>query len=549
MNDSSLLPGLLSFRGMNRRSFFIRAATGAGAGVVAQASCPTARGQAGGGKIPEPVNRPHLPAHLRDRLGCEVHVRDWLPPSLRADVSNQINQVDLQPYIQAAFDEAPLGCDLIFDGRDWRVDRPLTLSRQMNLVGRGARIIGEFGANCDDNLINVRVRESTFGGGDIRRMKIEGLDLYFSSGGLSALHVENEAPMASQLMMLIERCGIAGPDTGLGAAIKFQGVVTQAHTIRNCQIDNTVHLSGCADSVQIEQNLIAGTKVGVLCDLAQGAFRTGIRRNTIVSRDNAITVLNGAEIDIIENQIEQPVQNKSEVSAHILISPNSYGVQRLRIIGNNFGGGPKVCVPIHCAGGIGGVDDLFFDQNTFATGSSGYDVILSDDLVRWARFGPNNTFRYDRHGVRVNTANGHRVYAINGNDAAENTIDPGLMVLDRGLGTMGLRKPADALGLTNGWRGSPAFTFTKGLDGLLIFTGHLTPGSRQKGSAVGRLPPGFRPEEDVLITATTDASPKPALFTVTPNGELTVAFVEEGAKRVWLQSLKVRQRTTYDPGV
>lgn len=487
---------------------------------------------------------------LKDWAGKEVRVMDWVPADIRADIKAQANSADLSEYVQAAFDEAPLGCDLVFDGRDWRIGGSLTLSRQMNLIGRGARLIGVFGADQTSNLLNIEIEESTFGNGDVRRMKIEGLDAYFASGGFRTIHVENKAPMAANLMMLIERCGIEGPNTGEGsAALAFKGLVTQAHVVRNCQIDNTIHLDKCADGVQIEQCTIGGDRAGVLCDLAQGAFRTGIRRNIIVSRDCGIIVENGAEIDIIENQIEQHGLNAHPDSAQLLIYPQTYGAQRIRVIGNNFGGGPNVDVPIRCRGGAGGMDDLFVDQNTFATGASGKDVILHDDGVRWARFGPNNTFRYNRNGLIVNTATGAVTYAADGADASGNAVDPTLQITDLGLGTIGVPQPGSALNLTAGWTASSAFSFKKELNGDVTFTGNLEPGTLTPFTAIGTLPPGFRPPQTIIIAGTSDAGSNPLQFIVAAEGQITLLSVTGTPTSTTLSSFKAAMRTTYDPGV
>lgn len=342
------------------------------------------------------------PAFGQDSILSPNSVLNWISPQWHSAIRARQQTPDLAAFVQRAFDQAPLGGTLVFPPGDYRIARTLTVRRQMDLVGEGARLIGFFGSNTAGDLLDIAVDHATAGSGDVRRMRIAGLTVYFATGGHDALlirardraHDGAASDAMGNLGMVIERCGLAGPETGTGVAIRIDGWRTQAHVIRDCDIGNSLHLH-CVDGVTAHDNIISGTKPGVVVDVYEGAFRTEISRNIIVCRDGSIVVANGSQVDILNNHMEQPpVMNRGPRSAHIVFEPTRYASQRCRVSGNNFGAGSNLTRSIYCRGGNVGVEDLIIENNVFniaGLGSSGCDVELADASVRRLRLSGNLT--------------------------------------------------------------------------------------------------------------------------------------------------------------
>jgi hypothetical protein len=474
---------------------------------------------------------------LRDWTGREFHMLDYFPRDVQRAIKARqyADAAQLKPWVQKAFNEAAVGCKLITHPGDYHINGTVTMGQQMDIEGRGARLIGDFGADASSNLLEIKIQSAIAGAGDVRLTKIEGLRAYFASGGYSVIHIENQSPQASNLQTIIERCGLGANDTGGGAAIRMKGLVTQIHRIVHCDITNSIWFDGCADSCSVHHSLIGGIKTGIRCDLADGAFRTNIEANTIVCRDGAIDVQNGSEIDIIDNQIEQmAADNLSSFASLIQLYPQVRAIKRVRIIGNNLGGGTHCSGNISMHGGAATVDDTFIDQNTFCVTASSYDVRQLSAGVRFTRMGPNNTVRGNRDSV---TIDGSGV-------ATANSLDERPSVYDLGVGTMGVRKLAADVTLANGWTASTDFSVEKSLDGTLTFCGNIISGTTTVGTTVMTLPAGFRPAVARYVYGISDATTHALMYAHTDGTITTVA----GSGNIWLSGFQVPLRTTYDPG-
>lgn len=484
-----------------------------------------------------------FPWIMRDWLGQRVDALSWIPADIRADIAIQDNGIDLAPYIQAALDEAPIGCDLYFGPGDWRVYSTLTVRRQMNLIGNGMRLQGYFGADTTSNLIDINIEEAVLGNTDARGMVLREMRAYFSNGGHSVCVVDNVAPMGGNLGMMFEHCGFAAPDTGTGSALEFVGVDVQKHLVLGGHMTNRVKFAGCADGVKLFAVLIDGHKTGVHLDSAEGAFRQIVERCIIVSRDGQIAVYNGSQVDILHNQLEQfPGYGANQLpqKCQLLVYPQTYGSRSINIIGNNFGGGGNCEVPIELRGGAGAVDDTFIDLNTFNPGSTGLDWRILDAAVRGTKIGPNNKLRGSRGGVVID---GGGVASAN----TENSLDL-MSFSDLGSWTYGVWKTGADLSLPGTTTANTGFRFKKTFDDIVIFEGSISTSDNSGGVLLATLPPGFRPKRQTYQ------------FFAGAGGSTTLRFDTNGqilgvgvpaTGEIWLSgfTLPVKGRVKYDPGV
>jgi Pectate lyase superfamily protein len=461
-----------------------------------------------------------------------VSIRSWIPTELHTTIARATEARDLTPFIQRALDEAPLGGTLYFPPGDYRVFSTLRMTRQVNLWGDAARLVGFFDSNRTDPLLQISLRQAANGSGDARRMRIDGMTAYFATGGGDALLIrsfdKSSTKEIGNLGMVIERCGLSGPPIGNGVALRIEGNQTQAHVIRDCDIANTVCIA-CTDGVALTGNIISGNKPGIVVDLVEGAFKTEIAHNLIVSRDGAIVVRNGSQVDILNNQIEQPpALNQSPHSAHIVFEPTRYASHDCRVRGNNFGGGTNLLRSIWCGGGNFAVENLTIAENSLNFAGPGprhVDIELADAAVRWTRI-DGNSARGSRPGV-----------------------DPSwpLAMIDRGTGTYGVRQtPASAL-VGAGWQAAPDFRFWKTLDDILHFSGALTASGAGSSSTMMTLPSGFRPRTTIRFTIPGHAGPVMLIATADGSIQRTAAYT--GSLDFGSVALPVVGRAVYAPGV
>lgn len=497
-------------------------------------------GQMVGAKRPEPSTYPWI---MRDWIGVRVEALDWIPTDIRRDIAAQSNSEDLAPYVQAALDEAPLGCDLHFGPGDWRIFSTVTARRQMNLIGGGMRLQGYFGADTTSNLLDIRIEEAALDSADTRGMTLRGIRGFFSKGGNSVCTVNNVKPMAGNLGMIFENCGFGAPDTGKGSALEFSGVDTQQHMILGGGYTNRIKLSGCADGVKIIGALILGLKTGIHVDVAEGAFETIIRDNLIVSRDGAIAIYNGSQVHILNNQLEQfPAYGPNQLAqkCQVLVYPQTYGSRNIVIKGNNFGGGSNCEVPLDLrTRHTHPIDDTLVDENVFNPGSTGLDWRILDAGVRATRFGPNNRLRGSRGGVTVTDG----VASAN----SENSLDL-MSFSDLGSWTYGVWKTGTDLSLPATTTPGTGFRFKKTFDDQLLFEGLISTSSNSKGIVLGTLPVGFRPKVQAYSIVAGAGGPTTLRFDT--NGEIIGASIP-ATGNIYMSGfmLPVKGRVKYDPGV
>lgn len=426
--------------------------------------------------------------------------------------------------IQAALDEAPIGCDLIFPAGTYQISRQLDVRRKMNLIGEGAILMGAFDDRADEDMLAINVTDD--GNRDNRCQRIAGLRAAFTGGGRNLIRVGNQSPNIANMGMLIENCVLTAHQNSRGHCIRFDGVGTHFNTVRDCQLENGVYLA-CADGMTISGCSIFGHRPAVTLDLIEGAFQTRIIGNGLVARDGALHIRNASQVHFEHNQVEQFQAygaNRSKYGASVTIVPEDYPSRMIRLVANNFGGGTNLQTNIHAEGDV---QDLAIDHNVFGPSGSGDDIRLASSAVRWTRIGPSNTVR----GVA----------------SQRPRVDPGdpVSVADRGVGTFGVRKPAAAMQLADGWRGGPDFRFIKTMDNVVRFEGRL---AGNGGDAIGRLPDGFRPRAPVMIVVASDRGP--AMIEVAPDGALRLrAAVPTTTVDLGGAAFLCQGKSAYSPGI
>ncbi|MEO5868150.1 MAG: hypothetical protein ABIS14_12685 [Sphingomonas sp.] len=422
------------------------------------------------------------------------------------------------------------------------------ISRQIDILAQGGRIVGDFGDDDRSNLINIRVTQASKGAGDVRLMKWSGLGAFFASGGRTTIDIENAAPMAANLQMWFERCAFSTRDTSTGSALRFGGVLTQLHTVINCQIDNQVHLDGCADACRFVYNTVGGAKTGFRLRLALGAFRTLIAHNVIVPRDGAMLVEGGSQIDFLFNQCEQQAAtNRGEKSAHVAFELSEGEMsRRCNIIGNNFGGGSNVdhAIVLGSSRSNGGVEDVTVADNTFGITATSIDIVIADTYVRGTRVIPGNFARGRRANVALNGTTGR---------AAANNLDGSdlIRIVDRGLGSYGIWQEGSIMRLTSGWEidGTDPCRFRKTIDNDLQWDGILCAGTIKPQTVIGTLPPGFRPRHNLRCVVATDAGS--GTLCVGVDGSISIGAMATGSTLLFMAGVthRVQGKTDYNPGV
>jgi hypothetical protein len=438
------------------------------------------------------------------------------------------NDAEDTARIQRALDEAPVGCDLIFPAGSYRIVRQLNVTRRVNIVGQGAMFFGNFGADRSGDMFAINIVDEI--SRDNRCQRIEGIRASFITGGRNLIRVSNQPPNNANIGMLIRNNVLATLPDSTGHCIRMEGLGTHFNTIEDCQIENGIHLA-CADGTIVTGCLIFGEKPAVTLDLFEGAFHTRILTNGLIARDGALHIRNGSQVFFEGNHIEQAQiygRNRSTSGASLWIESQRYVSRFIHVSRNNFGGGTNLDTNIHVDRSC---EDLFIDHNMFNVTGSGHDIRLMDPSVKWARIGPNN--------------------AVRGLPAQRPGLDPGdpLRVLDRATGSYGIKKgAADLGGLQNGWAGTPDLRFWKSLDDVLRFEGRLRVGRNGPGTAVGRLPDGFRPRSDTAILCPTGDGP--ATLLVGADGTIRALQVLPAAElHMGGIQLTCRGRTSHPAGV
>lgn len=461
----------------------------------------------------------------------------------------------------------------------------------------GGVVTGDFGLNTTDYLIETNFADS--GNTDARGAIISGFRAFFSSGGGGCIRIKNNSPNVANNGVIIEHCVLAGPDLGgtpdgsFRYAIRVDGSGTHGTQIRNnSSIEGGIGLF-CVDGTKIYNNLFGGDSCAIYLQLIAGAFKTSIYDNVSSTRDGFIYAIQGSQVDVDRNQIEQAgSSNTLTYASHIYMAGNgpTNVLRNWRIRGNNFGGGGYLQSPITLH--VYAEDNFIGDDNTFNPGVTTYDIRIIDPTVKWTRL-PRRAFlrgvrggvdpyhwsatgsisgttltisavasgviavgdTISGTGVTANTTitalgtgtGGTGTYSVsasqtvaattitglnaNGLAVPTNSLDTGraLAVSDSGTGTYNRFRDATAASLQNSWTGSSAFCFWKNDQDELCFDGNLVAGTVTAGTLVFTLPVGYRPAAATVISARNGTDATSADFNVATNGQVTVKAVPASA--------------------
>lgn len=109
--------------------------------------------------------------------------------------------------------------------------------------------------------------------------------------------------------------------------------------VEQCTMMGGIFLNNCGDSLQIKNNLISGSGIGVFASFVAGATTHSIVENNIVSKGGAVYLVNPQRTVIRENNIESSVYGyNGGVDAQVYIQ----GAQQCDIVYNSFQGGTVV---------------------------------------------------------------------------------------------------------------------------------------------------------------------------------------------------------------
>lgn len=437
--------------------------------------------------------------------------------------------------LQYALDSAPIGCILHLPNRQVTITDQLVMTRFMHIRGHNA-LQASF---TDPNKALLKVKISEFGTtGNARCLMIEGGNWY------SLTHVGAIIHMV---------CGVTLAD---GAPLLnfqiFNGLFTEAqYGIRISNLDNHfgridnntiggsiagVFIDGTADGHLITRNVIAGTGVAVIFNLANGAFAQGVMHNALVADGGAVEIQNGDLCYVMYNQIEQPRAGNLLGGSHVLIRGNSRIARNNRIMHNNFGGGGFIQTSVTVFNGRYNV----LDYNQFGLPTY-QDVNFSNAAgagleARYNTFGPNNGYR----GSRSLQTPASVPIGIVGTDTTRRAI-----IADSGIGNRGFYKPWSVLNLQGQWTSSGLGV---GVDseGRLMHSGMLTGGSLAGGTLIGTYPEGMRSRDTLFVPVGTSGGL--GALTIGNNGALTSGGLPAASVSMTPVAYPVDWMNVYEPG-
>jgi hypothetical protein len=469
--------------------------------------------------------------------------------------------------IQAALDEAPLGSTIVFPPGVYQTTGLLMTRRLSWRFDPGAALYGVgLKANPLKPILDIRIDSegapgsSMYFDGVIIGLAVDGGGEEFDAE--ATVNIESQEGVDEPLIGLMWRGGfIDARDNQTGPALRIAGYTTQMHTFIGADIQNQVHLDGCADACRFVYNNVFGIKTGFLVDLEAGAFRTLIAHNVITARDGALTLVNGSRVDFLYNQVEQGVVegrpsnvNANDEQASVILAAAEDPLREINIIGNNFGGGENVELSLSMKTDSGAtIEDVNIERNTWGETNSGVDIEIKDAGVKYTRIAADQSLRGERGGGGFTT---YPAYASNTLDV--NTL---LNVVDNGLGTSLVRKDATELGggsgtlLMNSWTCAADLRFWKDAEGFVNFLSYaVAPAAAQTDVQIGTLPVGFRPaaiETFVLLGSDNLTGAKVPVYCAITQAGLIVMTKAATTNTALVGMTPVRfvaKREGYDPG-
>lgn len=380
--------------------------------------------------------------------------------------------------IQCALDTAPIGCRLVIPTDIYNGSVPLNMTRHMDIDFQDA-IVGCTSQNPLHDVLAIDICDAS-PQSDSRNLTITGGAL--SAQGRSAISVKTTHIGVNGLKIT------KGRHYGPKQAIYMNGLNTQFSTIEDNTLYNGVFMDKCSDGNRVHRNTIFGEQTGVIIDTVPGAYKTYVGQNTITSRDGALRVVDGSQVDFERNTVEQGEGwGVNQLHASVKIEGTTRIASGIRIIGNNFG---NSIAPNNPHIWLQNAEECIIDGNDFHLRQP-CDIKLDA-------------------GASYNKIGANRVKGIRSGDPTSM-----LLISDAGVGNFGVQHSAAYLGLQNGWTASSDFMFFKDQSGVVHFRGLLIAGTVASGSVIGTMPLGFRPANQVpaLLFANINGSVAMLVFT------------------------------------
>ena len=390
-------------------------------------------------------------------------VREWFPSTY-----------DTTTLLQYAVDNWPMGSTVNLSPGLFSISGSgtamINLTRNVSIKGSGSRgtTISAVAPGGNTTTDGIRYAVTDNGGlMDVRNQSVSNLTLYMTNGRHAISGGDTGSGVLPHFQFTVRDCVFAagsGYDLYLSDGFAF-GIY------ENNQFGSGVYLTNVADGQRVVFNQFTGqgTNPGLVMDCEAGTYSHIIQSNNFSNKNGAIYIINGSQVKILYNQMEQFGTNTGTYTAMVTVVGLGYPSHGIDIIGNNFGGGSNVNYNLRLISAYGtNIRDNVFHAALV-------DDIVTDSTSKWTRVGYNDS---------------------------DGTATP--VVSDSGVGSFGVNKTAASAVLNNSWVDSVGtFRFTKNSDGYVRFSGRLTGGILTSGTSPFNIPAGFKPLVDSDMIAPT----------------------------------------------
>lgn len=409
---------------------------------------------------------------------------------------------DMRGLLEEAFAAAPIGSTLYVPPGVLKVSKAtalgaaycLQVTRQVNLWCDGVIRADLSDLDSAIDIFNIAVSDAG-GNGDVRNMQWR-LRSFFNGGGRSSIRLEPNLPVIRFALLGGGIQGLNGPAAFFGGNIA--GTICERVDVSNGlefgEFGGVFH----ADQITVKSCNIHGDRTAVKIDAIFGAYTHLIQGNFLVSKNGAVDIVNGSQVKILDNQIEQNGLNAHPYTTSIAIQGTRFASESCDILGNNFGGGTNVNYSILTVN----ANKTAIDRNDFNVPGSA-DIVLASSGTRNTKIGSGNRYR-------------------GGSRGANGLSD--LYLSDQGIANVGYNRFVMSLINQNGW--SSADLSIRVSDNVAHLSGTLTGGTLTTGTLIGTLPLGYRPFAVIKVSVYTNAGG--GWIQISTNGQVTVVSLPGG---------------------
>lgn len=387
----------------------------------------------------------------------------------------------------------------------------LTLTAPISVEGDGsaASVVNPAGASSTDDTIIVSPNTQF----DHSGIKLSSFALHNPINGRRAgrhgIYLDTRAVGQFLPRLTLENLAIG---EGAGWAILHDNDTAQnsngglyGATIRDNQLKGGLRLNNSGDSISIHDNIISGPRIGLDIALTPGASCLVVERCNITSTGGAIRHRSGSRPSYSGLNIENLAPGAAAENDGAVVNISG---DRGVVVGGNL------TDSLISAFGRSDASHLIKIANT-----RGFTLdrltLLSGQVRRVVALEIAET-AYD---TKVGTLQ----MQIDGTGAFV------MPIVDRGVGTMGVVKPATLL---NGWKGAgpdeEPLQFLKSFDGVVRVWGTIARGDSSDGTGIAVLPERLRPTRTVhqSVMGTGSGGCIPGQISVAADGGITLAFLE-----------------------